>query len=429
MLTEKLFSLTSSLISPQQVINKAKEAMKGGEWENSIAILTKAIQEADVYTMFATRTQAYMQQKNFKAALKDAQAMTAVQPSDCRGYLLQAAILRTLSRYTAEVEAYQEGLAACDSKDKSYALLERGLQDAKQISKSILNDPRMMELFILFDRDQDSTVDFKEVALGLYQLCDNMEDAQRKATGLLLMMDEDDQRVLTYEQFAKLMMAMTAAWTMPFDDLYEQLKEGFKNAAPVSQEILNVIQATQQEIAKAKERVKAENEAKKTLDALSYGRTSLLFELWDLDKSGTIDFQELLAGLRKYQRAVLTNSFANNSTTFQTNVLADVERDALQIMGHDKDSNQELDKEEFAHAIANYAEFIGTDLHELIDFMCVVSSQSETTDYETMYSDATPSNFASSGNQKSLRGRGNKFYQSLGTILDMGEVCDEEEEE
>lgn len=179
---------------------------------------------------------------------------------------------------------------------------------------------------------------------------------------------------------------------------------------------------------KAREKVKAENEAKKTLDALSYGRTAILFELWDLDNSGTIDFQELLTGLRKYQRAALTDSFSNNSATFQTNVLADVERDALQIMGHDKDSNQELDKEEFAHAIANYAEFIGTDLHELIDFMCVVSSQSETTEYETMYSDATPSYFASSGHQKSLRG-GGKFYKSLGTILDMGELGEDEEEE
>jgi Ca2+-binding EF-hand superfamily protein len=403
--------------------------MKGDEWENSIAILTMAIQEADVYIMFATRVQAYMQQKNFKAALRDAQAMTAVQPSDCRGYLLQAKILRTLSKYTAEVETYQEGLAACDPKDKSYVLLERGLQDAKQISKSMLNDPRMMELFILFDQDHDSIVDFKDVALGLYKVCESTKDAQRKAAGLLLMMDEDDQRVLTYEQFAKLIMAMTAASAMSFDDMFEQLKEGLKNAAPVSQDILNEIQATQQELAKARERVKAESEAKKTLDALSYGRTSLLFELWDLDKSGTIDFQELLTGLRKYQRAVLTNSFANNSATLQTNILADVERDALQIMGHDKDSNQELDKEEFAHAIANYAEFIGTDLHELIDFMCVVSSQSETTEYETMYSDATPSYFAASGNQKTFRSSGTKFYQSLGTILDMGEGCDEEEEE
>ncbi|KAG7368344.1 EF hand domain containing protein [Nitzschia inconspicua] len=410
-------------------IAKAKEALKGGNWDEATDVLTKAIQDADVYSLFATRVQALMNQKKFKAAIKDAQAMTAANPSDCRGYLLQAKLLRTLSKYTAEVEAYQDGLAACDRNDKSYVLLERGLQDARQISKSILNDSRMMELFILFDKDQDSTVDFKEVALGLYQLCDDLEDAQRKAAGLLLMMDENDQRVLTYEQFAKLIMAMSAASAMSFGDLYEQLKDGSKNAAPVSQEILNQIQATQAELAKARERVKAENEAKKTLDALSYGRTAVLFDLWDLDKSGTIDFQELLTGLRKYQRAALTNSFSNNSATLQTNILADVERDALQIMGHDKDSNQELDKEEFAHAIANYAEFIGTDLHELIDFMCVVSSQSETTEYETMYSDATPSYFSSSSHKKSLKGGGSKFYQSLGTILDMGEVAEEEEGE
>lgn len=358
--------------------------------------------------------------------MKDAQAMTAVQPSDCRGYLLQAKILRIMSKYTAEVEAYQEGLDFADSSDERYALLQRGLQEARQISKSMLNDPRMMELFFMFDKDKDSTVDFKEVALGLYQLCDNsMEDAQRKAAGLLLMMDENDQRVLTYEKFAKLIMAMTAASTMSFNSTYEKLKEGLLNAKPISQDILNEIQTTQQALVNARDKVKAEAEAKKTLDALSYSRTAVLFELWDLDNSGTIDFQELLTGLRKYQRAALTNSFSNNSSVNKANSLADVERDALKIMGHDKDSNQELDKEEFAHAIANYAEFIGTDLHELIDFMCVVSSQSETTEYETMYSDATPSFFTS---QKSLRGSP-KYFQSLGTILDMGELGEEDEEE
>jgi hypothetical protein len=60
--------------------------------------------------------------------------------------------------------------------------------------------------------------------------------------------------------------------------------------------------------------------------------------------------------------------------------------------------------------------------------MCVVSSQSETTEYETMYSDATPSLLSTSSNQPSLRG-GGKFYQNLGTILDMGEIGEEEEEE
>eukprot|EP00539_Tryblionella_compressa_P016178 CAMPEP_0178849764 /NCGR_PEP_ID=MMETSP0746-20121128/20122_1 /TAXON_ID=913974 /ORGANISM="Nitzschia punctata, Strain CCMP561" /LENGTH=226 /DNA_ID=CAMNT_0020515003 /DNA_START=92 /DNA_END=772 /DNA_ORIENTATION=- len=223
-------------------------------------------------------------------------------------------------------------------------------------------------------------------------------------------------------------MAMTAASAMSFDTMYEELKKGFKNAKPVSQDFLNEIQATQQEVEKAREKVKREAEAKKTMDALSYSRTSMLFDLWDLDNSGTISFQELLTGLRKYQRAALTNSFNNNSSTNSSTLLAEVERDALMVMGHDKDSNQELDKEEFAHAMANYSEAIGVDLHELIDFMCVVSSQSETTEYETLYSDTNPSLLSLSSSQKSARGV-HRFHQSLGTILDMGEIGEEEEEE
>jgi Ca2+-binding EF-hand superfamily protein len=416
------------VIGRRKTATKGKDAYKAGNWEEAVTLLTAALEENEVFSIFATRVQALMKQNNWKAALKDAQAMAAIQPKDARGYLLQGKILHTLSKYTAEVEAYQEGLSLVDPNNEHYSLLERGLQAAKQISKSLLNDPRMMELFFLFDKDQDSTVDFKEVALGLYQLCDDMEDAQRKAAGLLLMMDENDQRVLTYEQFAKLIMAMTAALALSFDETYEQLKEGLKNSKPISEDILNELQVTQQTLKTARDKVKKETEAKKTLDALSYGRTSLLFDLWDLDKSGTIDFQELLTGLRKYQRAVLNNSFNNNSAINKTNLLAEVERDALMVMGHDKDSNQELDKEEFAHAMANYAEAIGTDLHELIDFMCVVSSQSETTEYETMYSDATPSLLSTSSKTPSLRA-GGKFYHNLGTILDMGEIGEEEEDE
>ena len=86
-------------------------------------------------------------------------------------------------------------------------------------------------------------------------------------------------------------------------------------------------------------------------------------------------------------------------------------------MRYDKDNNQTLDREEFAYAMANYVEAVETDLRELIDFMCVVSSQSDTSEYETAYSEATV--------QVS---RASMFKQSLGTILDLS-GCDDSEEE
>ena len=98
-----------------------------------------------MYSMFELRAEANINVQNGAAGLKDAQAMTAIDPKKSKGYLLQAKILRILQKYVAEIETYQDGLQAVDSeKDKGYGLLEQGLHDAKKISKSILNDPKMM---------------------------------------------------------------------------------------------------------------------------------------------------------------------------------------------------------------------------------------------------------------------------------------------
>lgn len=410
-------------------VKEGQEAFKAGDWEKSISVITSALEDGYIYAMFEIRAEANIKVQNWGGALKDSQAMTAIRPNKSKGYLLQAKVLRILQKYVAEIETYQDGLQAVDPKeDKNYGLLEQGLHDAKKISKSILNDPKMMELFVLFDKDKKSSVDFKDVAIGLYQLTDDMKDAQRQAAALLLMMDEDDQRTLIYEKFAKLIMAMTAISGIGFDTMYEQLKEALEQNKPVPEEFLAEIRVTQQDLNLTRDNMQKTENAKKTLDALSYSRTSKLFEQWDTDNSGTIDFQELLLGLRKYQRAVTKTSFGSTeSFAANASIMADVEKNALMVMGHDNDSNQELDKEEFAVAMADYAELINVDLHELIDFMCAVASQQESqadkvSEYESMYSDVSTSSYRSyqmQMKQASLHG-------GLGTIVDM---CEEDEEE
>lgn len=410
-------------------------AFEAENFQESIERVSRALEETNVHSLFGIRARSYLKQGNHKAALRDARAMTAVAPHNSQGYLLQTKLLRTLQNYTGEIEAYRDGLAAVSPDDADYALLEQGLSDAKKFSKSILNDPKMMELFVLFDKDKKSSVDFKDVAIGLYRLTDNMQDAQRQAAALLLMMDEDDQRTLVYDKFAKLIMAMTAISGVTFEVLYEQLVKALHQKEPVPEEFLNEIRVTQEELNVARDNIQKTVEAKKTLDALSYNRTSKLFEQWDTDHSGTISFEELLVGLRKYQRAVTKDLYHDASSSLSANaaLLGDVEKNALMVMGHDKDSNLELDKEEFAYAMADYADLIHVDLHELIDFMCAVASQSAnddvTTEYEAMYSDVTSSMYRSwtLQKQKSYNKGGTTASKigGLGTIVDM---CEEEEE-
>jgi len=281
-----------------------------------------------------------------------------------------------------------------------------------QVPKTALNDERMQSLFLLFDKDHDSTVDFKEVAIGLYPLTKSMQESTKNATSLLLLMDRDDQRVLSYESFAKLILAVAAAWGMTFDQLADKLIQARENGDEntISEEAMQEIIVAEEAYARAAEKRKEDDERKKTLDALSYSRTARLFELWDENGDGTIDFEELIHGLRRYQKARGVKN------------CHDVEKDALMIMGHDKDSNQALDPEEFAHAMANYAEAVKTDLHELIDFMCVVSSKSDNAhEYETHYEQNM---------MHVSRVSLSKFgAPSMGTIIDVGDDDDDEEED
>jgi hypothetical protein len=73
--------------------------------------------------------------------------------------------------------------------------------------------------------------------------------------------------------------------------------------------------------------------------------------------------QELFAGLRRYQRAA--NASADE---------AEVEEIVRALMSQDADGDQALDREEFAAAMVNYADAMNTGLHQLIDFMCVVTA-------------------------------------------------------
>ena len=110
------------------------------------------------------------------------------------------------------------------------------------------------------------------------------------------------------------------------------------------------------------------------IDALQYGKTQKLFDLWDADKNGFIDFNELLLGMRKFQGVMDMNE--------------SVERAALVMLGFDQDSNQKLDRQEFARAIVNFASAMDVELHELIDFMIAVTALEENSDFEKAHADA-----------------------------------------
>lgn len=229
-----------------------------------------------------------------------------------------------------------------------------------------LKDPRMEALFHMFDKNGDGKVSFKEVACGLYQLTHDMEESAKATAGLLLMMEKDDKRDLTFDQFAKLILSLVASSGTSFDEVANDLTVAMSRpgSEKLDKQAMKALTIAEKDYKRSRERQRAEQAQHKIMDALSYGRTTRLFDQWDQNGDGHIQFDELFAGLQRYQHAAAQ----------EQDVYIDAEKVAMQLMALDSDGDHQLDKEEFATAMVTYADAMHTDLHQLIDFMCVVTA-------------------------------------------------------
>lgn len=246
--------------------------------------------------------------------------------------------------------------------------------DMKQINELVesLADPRMKTLFELFAKDGD-TVSFKEVACGLYLLTNDIEESAKQATNLLLMLDKDDKRVLGYPEFTKLILAIAATTGQSFSHLANELTMAFLmySDCEMENEVLKALTLADEHYVQVREKEKSINEQRKDdtgntsvkMDALSYQRSLRLFDLWDINDDGGIDFDELFEGLLRYH-----NAAKDGKTEEEVRVAAHA------LMTADIDGNDMLDREEFACAMIAYADTNNVSTNELIDFMCVVSA-------------------------------------------------------
>lgn len=239
-----------------------------------------------------------------------------------------------------------------------------------------VDDPRMIALFNLFDSSGDGKIDFKEVACGLYPLTKNTKETVKKTTNLLLMLDQNDKRELDIEGFSRLMLSISTAMGTTYEEIADELTIAFnKGKNKLDPITMTKLTFAEYEYEKARSRaqknrgkqraIEGKVEGKqKALDTLAYKRTRYLFDLWDVNGDGTLDFDEIYTGLKTYQAAALKDS----------GVQMDAKRAAKEMMGLDEDGNHVLDPEEFSAALVSFAEAMEIGLHQLIDFMCVVSA-------------------------------------------------------
>lgn len=264
----------------------------------------------------------------------------------------------------------------------------------------MLQDPRLIELFKLFDKDGNRELEFQEVAMGLYQMSLDMDESARTTMEVLLMMDNKqvgETRTLNYEQFGRLILAVVASAGTSFDEIADDLTLAMSRPANLNEDDMAKLMVADAFYEAATE-LQAEQAAQAhEMNALTYGRLQKLFDLWDVDGSGDLSFEELSTGLREFQSAA--------------GIPDDAEKHAELLLQFDVDGDQELGRKEFSRAMLAYADYYKVDLHELIDFMCVttVLGEEKTRGYQNAF-------------RQSLIGKGNpevkpcnlQYYEDTG---------------
>eukprot|EP00550_Attheya_septentrionalis_P011410 CAMPEP_0198306124 /NCGR_PEP_ID=MMETSP1449-20131203/58240_1 /TAXON_ID=420275 /ORGANISM="Attheya septentrionalis, Strain CCMP2084" /LENGTH=628 /DNA_ID=CAMNT_0044008671 /DNA_START=641 /DNA_END=2527 /DNA_ORIENTATION=+ len=235
-----------------------------------------------------------------------------------------------------------------------------------------LEDERMFNLFRMFDTDSSGSIDFKEVAYGLYKLSEDMESSSKAAFQLLLMLDKDDTRELGYEQFTKLILNIAAAGDTKFEEIADALTISAAKPTPLSDEDLAHLIVADEIYNAALGYAQAIEEEIEVDDALCYAKMHKLFDLWDENGDGSINYEELLVGLRKFQGAEDMDESITSA--------------AVMMLATDREGNQTLDREEFARALVKYAKALGVeDFHVFIDFLVVVTVLQDDDENERAY--------------------------------------------
>jgi len=223
----------------------------------------------------------------------------------------------------------------------------------------------------LFDIDRDGVVDFVEVVLGLYTITGDLEGAKATAVDCLLMYDEDENRSLEYSEFAKLIMNIAAASDMKFEDIADSLTLAMCQEKSMTKEQVEDLIITNAKFNDALDAADEFKDALQAAGALQYTRLLKLFDLWDTDKDGYVDYGELVVAMRKFQGAL--------------DIEESIGRAALVMLGFDEDGNQKLDPGEFALAFINYAKALDVPVPELVDSMCVISTLGDNDEEEEEY--------------------------------------------
>jgi hypothetical protein len=150
-------------------------------------------------------------------------------------------------------------------------------------------------------------VTYESVAKALYRVTLKMDEIPRQA--LLLCFEGDrEQRTLDYTQFSSLLLNVSAAGSLNFHEVCNSITLSYcKNDVTwtdlsdlfVSDDTFLAMAADQEISENSNSGPRSGGNRHRNLDAVQQGKLNRLFDLWDMDHSGDLDFEEVVLGFRK----------------------------------------------------------------------------------------------------------------------------------
>jgi len=267
---------------------------------------------------------------------------------------------------------FSEGNDALDEAVGTMAdpMIQEEVKAREEYYDAIL-DKRMEALFQLFDLDGSGSVDFQEVALGIYHFTNDMEESVQTALSCMLLFDQNESRSLNYEEFAQLMMNIAGASGQKFDAIADQLTLAMVQDENVAVEDIAALSVADEIYNAALDEAENEKDVIQAMNALEFGKLHKLFDLWDTDHDGFVSFEELVVGMRRFKSKKAIEDTVQNA--------------AIIMLQNDADGDQKLDRLEFAVSIVKYAKSVEADLHDLVDFMVVSSVLTDDDEFEKAY--------------------------------------------
>lgn len=255
-------------------------------------------------------------------------------------------------------------------------------------------EDRIDALFMIFDSNGDGAIQKKEVSSGFAKMMDEMDENTKIAWGALLLVSEEGNRILSFEEFVQLMRNIAAAAKMEFNMFADTATLALCRTTGAATENLSYLFMGNELKSALSEIEQMGKETVDTIDPVQYGRMHRLFTLWDLDHNGYIDLSEMLFGMRKFQDA------KNISNTVEECVSA--------MLAFDTDDDAKLDVQEFAGFLVRFAKTCNVSIQELVDFMIVTSALKDNDDAERDYIEA----IGKKGTEAIMRRKGKKSIRA-----------------